>query len=211
MTTNPTILKRAGVKDIKSHIEKINTLVFPGIVSVEVTSNERKAMIAEAKKIYKEYKEPHNLNIKIPIHGPNGELDNLQVIKHLEDIAIPVNATAIMNAQQCLIAALAGASYVSIFGGRVANAGYDPCVEIEKTRKLFDRFRITSKIIVGSTREIINITDWLIAGADYVTTSPDLLNKMIISANTALVVHQFLEDAKDIGKTFIIPEAEVGT
>ena len=63
--------------------------------------------------------------VKITIHGPNGELDNLKLIHELEVKNIRVNVTAMMSAQQCFLAAKAGATYVSIFGGRVNNMGYD--------------------------------------------------------------------------------------
>ena len=66
-----------------------------------------------------------------------------------------------MSAQQCFLAAKAGATYVSIFGGRVNNMGYDSNKEINILRNLLDKFNLKAKIIVGSTREIINITQWL--------------------------------------------------
>ena len=77
-----------------------------------------------------------NVVIKVPIHGPKGELDNLKLIKELEESKIAVNATAMMNCQQSLFAAMSGASYISIFCGRVNNMGYESKEELSKTRKI---------------------------------------------------------------------------
>ena len=66
-----------------------------------------------------------------------------------------------MSAQQCFLAAMAGATWVSIFGGRVNNMGYNSCGEIARLRKLLDQFELPARIIVGSTREILNIIEWL--------------------------------------------------
>ena len=122
-----------------------------------------------------------NINVKITIHGPAGEMDNVRVIHELEtEHDVRVNATAMMSAQQCFIAAMAGASYVSIFGGRVNNMGYNSCEEIRRLRKLLDDFDLKSKIIVGSTREVLNIIEWLEAGAHIVTATPSLIEGMIV-------------------------------
>ena len=135
--------------------------------------------------------------MKITIHGPEGELDNLQVINELENKHnVRVNVTAMMSAQQCLIAALAGASYVSIFGGRVNNMGYNCISEIEKLRKLLDEYSLKAKIIVGSTREVLNIIEWLHAGAHIVTAVPTLIEGMIVHPYSKETVKMFLKDAK---------------
>jgi len=108
---------------------------------------------------------------------------------------IRVNVTAMMSAQQCFLAALAGATYVSIFGGRVNNMGYNVCSEFTKLRKVLDQFGLRSQIIVGSTREVLNIIEWLEAGAHIVTVVPDLLKGMIVHPYSKETVQQFLRDA----------------
>ena len=88
-----------------------------------------------------------NINVKITIHGPNGELNNLKVINQLENKKnIRVNVTAMMSAQQCYLAAQAGATYVSIFGGRINNMGYDSNKEIYILRNLLDKFNLILKL-----------------------------------------------------------------
>jgi transaldolase len=103
-----------------------------------------------------------------------------------------------MSAQQCLLAAMAGATYVSLFGGRVANMGYNPCEEITRLRKVLDNFNLKAKIIIGSTREVLNIIEWLGAGAHFVTVVPNLLEGMIVHPYSKETVRQFLNDAAKI-------------
>ena len=105
-----------------------------------------------------------------------------------------------MSAQQCFLAAMAGATWVSIFGGRVNNMGYNSCGEIARLRKLLDQFELPAKIIVGSTREILNITEWLEAGAHIVTVPPDLLKGMIVHPYTKETVQMFLRDAEKVNQ-----------
>jgi transaldolase len=109
---------------------------------------------------------------------------------------VSVNATAMMSAQQCLLAALAGADYVSLFGGRVNNMGYNACDEISKLRTVLDYQNLNAKIIIGSTREVLNVIEWLEAGADIVTVVPDLINGMIVHPYSKETVQMFLRDAK---------------
>jgi len=197
VTTNPSILLKDGIKGgkdvVKAKSIEIAQLIAPYPLSVEVTSNDYQEMIDQAKEYASWAK---NINVKITIHGPNGELINLKVIKELSDKKIDVNATAMMSAQQCLLAAMAGAKYVSLFGGRVNNMGYNSVEEVKKLRKVLDFYKLSSKIILGSTREVLNIIEWIEAGADIVTTIPSLLEGMIVHPYTKETVKMFLDDAK---------------
>ena len=137
-----------------------------------------------------------NINVKITIHGPQGEIENLAVIHELETVHdVRVNATAMMSAQQCLLAAMAGATYVSLFGGRINNMGYDSRAEITKTREVLDRLDLNAKIIIGSTREVLNVFEWLHAGAHIVTVTPSLIKGMIVHPYSKETVQMFLDDA----------------
>jgi len=202
VTTNPTILLHEGVTGgmvgIRERTQQIAEMIAPLPLSVEVTSNDRLEMIEQAIK-FCEWAD--NINVKITIHGPHGELLNLEVIHELEKQKnIRVNVTAMMSAQQCFLAAMAGATWVSIFGGRVNNMGYNSCGEITRLRKLLDQFGLQAQIIVGSTREILNITEWLEAGAHIVTVSPDLLKGMIVHPYTKETVQMFLRDAEKVNE-----------
>lgn len=202
VTTNPTILHKEGVTGgwagIEQRCKEIARLVEPLPVSVEVTTNEPEEMLEQARAFH-EWAE--NINVKIPVHGPEGGTENLRLVHQLEvEEDIRVNVTAMMSAQQCLLAAAAGATYVSIFGGRVNNMGYDSRQEVRRLRQLLDAFGSPARIIVGSTREALNIVEWFEAGADIVTAVPDLLETMLVHPYSKETVRQFLEDGAKLGR-----------
>lgn len=198
VTTNPTILLTCGVTGgrdvIRERSVEIAKTIDPYPLSVEVTTNDRDEMLAQAAEFASW---APNINVKITIHGPDGELDNLEVVHELETARdIRVNVTAMMSAQQALLAAMAGASFVSIFGGRVNNMGYNAVDEIAKARTLLDAFDLDARLIIGSTREVLNVVEWLEAGAHIVTVVPSLLEGMIVHPYSKETVRQFLDDAK---------------
>jgi len=202
VTTNPTIMVKDGFKsfdEIKARTIQIAELLDEYPVSVEVLSNEPKQMIKQAKEFSNWSK---NINIKIPFHGPNGELDNLKVIKELTNYGIDINCTAIMNTTQCITATLAGARYVSLFGGRVNDMGYNSKWEIRKIRRFLDNYHYTgdTELIIGSVREALNISEWLHYGADIITVPPNILEKSLIHARTKETVKMFLDDAEKLKK-----------
>jgi len=198
VTTNPTILLKSGVTGGKEAIKRrsieIANTINPYPLSVEVTTNEPTTMIEQAREFAQW---ATNINVKITVHGPNGEMENFEVVHALETkYDIRVNMTAMMSAQQCVLGALAGASYVSLFGGRVNNMGYNCIEEIRKARKVIDDQKLKAQIIIGSTREVLNVIEWLEAGAHIVTVVPDILRGMIVHPYSKETVQMFLEDAK---------------
>lgn len=200
VTTNPTIMLRQGVtgglRGIEERAKEIARIISPLPVSVEVTTNRPEQMMRQAT-IFAGWAD--NINVKITIHGPAGELENVTVVHELETVHdVRVNVTAMMSAQQCLLAALADATYVSIFGGRVNNMGYNACGEIRKLRSLLDGLQLRARIIVGSTREVLNVVEWLEAGAHIVTVVPDLLRGMLRHPASQEIVQQFLRDAAEM-------------
>jgi transaldolase len=197
VTTNPTILFNenvtGGLPAIKTRVKDIAKLIDPYPVSVEVTTTERKKVIQQAMEFASLAK---NIVVKVTIHGPNGELENIEIIHELEtQHHVRVNATAAMSAQQCFLAALAGASYTSIFAGRINNMGYNACGEIARLRKLLDQFGMKTQIIAGSTREVLNVLEWLEAGAHIITVVPKILEGMLVHPYTKETVQMFLRDA----------------
>jgi transaldolase len=196
VTTNPTIMVNDGItggmKGIEARAKAIAQLVAPLPVSVEVITNDRKEALEQAQ-TFASWAD--NINVKVTVHGPNGELENMELIHELETAHdIRVNVTAMMSAQQCFLAALAGATYVSIFGGRVNNMGYNVCSEITKLRKVLDAFDLKSHIIIGSTREALNVIEWLEAGAHIVTVLPQLISTMLVHPYSKETVQMFLRD-----------------
>jgi transaldolase len=201
VTTNPSIMFKAGVtggmEGIKKRSLEIAELIAPYPLSVEIMNNEtREDMIEEAKELAKW---ADNIVVKVPFHGPNGEMQNIEVIHELENkYNIRVNVTAMMSVQQCLLAAMAGGSYVSLFCGRVNDMGYNSTDEVRKLRKLLDDFNLKAQIIAASTRETINVAEWLHAGAHIVTVAPKPLEGMIVHPYTKETVKMFLDDAQKI-------------
>ena len=196
VTTNPTILFKEGVtggmRGIEERSRLIAKLIAPHPLSVEVTATERHAVLAQARE-FSSWGD--NIVVKVTVHGPEGELENMEIIHELETRHdIRVNVTAMMSAQQCFLAAMAGATYVSLFGGRVNNMGYNVCSEVTKLRRLLDQFDLRARIIVGSTREVLNIVEWLEAGAHIVTAVPNLVEGMLVHPYTKETVKMFLQD-----------------
>ena len=200
VTTNPTILLKEGVagglRTIEARSKEIANIIAPYPLSVEVTTNDYEKALNQAKE-FSGWAE--NIAVKVTIHGADGETENMELIHTLEtEHDVRVNVTAMMSAQQCFLAAMAGASYVSIFGGRVNNMGYNVCSEIVTLRKVIDDFSLKAKIIVGSTREVLNVIEWLAAGAHIVTATPSFIEGMLIHPYSKETVKQFLEDGAKI-------------
>ena len=197
VTTNPSILLREGVPGSLAALEaracEIAKLAAPYPVAVEVLSNDPEQIPRQARQFAGW---ADNIVVKVPIHGPCGELHNLELVNRLEtQEGIAVNVTAAASAQQCLLAAVAGASYVSLLGGRVNDMGGNAAGEIAQVRQVLDRLGLATKLVVGSCREVCNVIDWLHAGADAVTVPPALLERMIVHQASSQIVVTFLRDA----------------
>ena len=202
VTTNPTIIYKenltGGIAGLEKTAREIAELIHPLPLSIEVLSNDPIEMVKQAEEFSKW---SDNMVIKITVHGPNGETDNVGVIHELETKRnIRVNATAMMSAQQCFLIAMAGATYVSIFSGRVNDMGYNSLEEIKKLRQLLELHKLKSEIISASTREVINVVEWLTAGAHIVTVIPNFLEKMIVHPYSKETVQMFLADATKISQ-----------
>jgi transaldolase len=198
VTTNPSINAACGVQSIKGMRERsvqIAKLIAPRPLSVEVTSDEPDVMLQQAREYAKWAK---NINIKIPITTTTGE-PCLSVIHQLCLDGIDVNVTAMMTLNQAMLAAKAGARYVSLFGGRIDDEGNDATVVISKLRAWLDRwpkaFPKQPEIIIGSSRTTKNVADWAATGADILTVTPSILSRIVRNARTSETVVQFLDDA----------------
>lgn len=189
VTTNPSIIKKDGKGwDIKT----LADICSPLPLSVEVRSEDPDEMFKQAHTLIALN---DNVVVKIPIHSSTGT-SYTQLIHDLSKRDVKVNVTAIMNVQQCLLAVKAGARYVSIFAGRIANMGYDPCVTISETHELLSSLRDV-EIIAASVREAKNVTDWLLAGADIVTVTPEIFSRLVVHPYTKETVATFIAAAKE--------------
>jgi len=199
VTTNPTIMKKDGVTGgfsaIKERTIEIAKMIAPRPFSVETASPEgdKDELIEQAREFASW---AGNVNVKVNITTQRGE-PNLGVISELAKEGIAVNATAMMNASQCLLAAKVGARYVSIFAGRVANMGYDPIGVISEIRDLLDQWELPAQIIAASSREAYNVIQWWKAGAHIITVTPNLLKPCIDHPYTRDTVAMFDGDASN--------------
>jgi transaldolase len=191
-TTNPSIMFKDGVTDLEEGARKLATLLGDRPLSVEVTTNDRETMLKQAREFATWAR---NIVVKIPIVNEHGE-SCLGVIRRLTQEGIGVNATAILSFNQAILAAKAGATYVSIFAGRVADEGNDPAVVIRNVRDWLEQWDSAARIIVGSIRTVMDIQNAALAGAHIITIPPQFLPKMVDHRYTRETVRQFMQDAE---------------
>lgn len=186
VTTNPLILSREiGTLDLEECIRRV-LACSTGHVSVELTQEDRAGMLSEALRYHAW--DPQRICIKIPFSE-----QGLQVLHQLAMQEVPTNVTCMMNFSQLYLAALAGATYISLFSGRVRDMGYDSCSIIEATRAVLDREQLRSQIIVGSIRHVMDVAEALQAGAHIVTVPPSILRKMLWNPRTESTIREFNE------------------
>mgnify|MGYP001567584785 CR=1 FL=1 len=198
ITTNPTILKSAGVtepmKAWRQIVELIRKHTATSIsLSVEVFSDSPEEMLKQAKAFVAEL-DYEGTTIKIPILGTDGT-DRLAVIHELAKQEIAVNCTACITWLQAFAAAKAGAKYVSLLYRRIMGTGLDAEVEIRKTRQLLDQYKLPSEIIVGSIRKKYDVLKAYEAGAHIVTIPTKFLPELLMNRKSVETQKQFLKDA----------------
>ncbi|MDE1865066.1 MAG: fructose-6-phosphate aldolase [Candidatus Micrarchaeota archaeon] len=194
-TTNPLILAKAGITDMKGHMIKILKLV-QGPTSIEVTTNDLKAMLAEAKEISGWNRKDQNIVVKLPLNP-----DGLKASTLLNREGVKTNMTACMNCNQAILGAKTGATYVSIFMGRIEDMGVDGAQVIRETRELLDLHKLNSKIIAGSLRSVGDYTRAEKAGAHVLTVPSAILRKIPLHPRTESTINEFItEYAKVKGK-----------
>lgn len=192
VTTNPSIMFKDGVADLEAGARRLATLLGDRALSVEVTTNDRETMLKQAREFATWAR---SIVVKIPVVNEFGE-SCLGVIHRLTQEGIAVNATAVLSFNQAILAAKAGATYVSIFSGRVADEGNDPAVVIRNVRKWLEQWDCPARIIVGSIRTVMDIQNAALAGAHIITIPPQFLPKMVDHRYTRETVRQFMQDAE---------------
>jgi transaldolase len=184
VTTNPLILAReAGDVDLGERIRDV-VRASTGHVSVELTTETEAEMLAEAL-AYHAWA-PDRIAIKVPF-SEVGLRVNAALVKR----GVPTNVTCLMSFNQAYLAALSGATYVSIFSGRVRDMGYDVRPVISDTRAQLDREGLGARIIVGSIRHFMDVNEALVAGAHVVTVPPGILRKMLHNPKTDETIREF--------------------
>ena len=204
VTTNPSIMLKDGVYNAEAGAREIAAVVYPRPVSVEVTTNELDEMLIQAQRFSSW---APNIVVKIPQITPDG-IPCYGVIRQLESEGILVNATAVLSLGQVILAAKAGATYISIFAGRVADEGGDASQLIKMAVDWLERWKYKSKIIVGSIRGVVDIQQAAVAGAHIITIPPRFLTKMADHKYTRETVRQFVNDAQ---KAMEVMEKVIGS
>lgn len=184
VTTNPTLIAKEG-RDIKDVVEEICSIV-DGPISAEVISLKCDEMIEEAKQLSKIHK---NIVIKIPMCE-----EGVKAVSILSKEGIRTNVTLIFSAQQALIAAKAGASYVSPFAGRLDDIGTDGTQVISDIAEIFNLYQIETEIIAASIRHPIHVLNAAKSGAHISTIPYKVLLQMLKHPLTDKGIEVFLED-----------------
>lgn len=188
VTTNPSLIKKSG-RPFDEVAREICSLV-PGPVSLEVTSIECDGMLAEADKLLK-YGE--NVVIKLPLI-PEG----LKACKRLSEQGVKTNVTLCFQPVQALLAAKAGATYISPFVGRLDDLGQDGMSIIPQIRQIYDNYGFETEILVASIRNPIHVLDAALVGADVATIPFSVFKQLIHHPLTDKGLAQFLADWKAV-------------
>lgn len=190
VTTNPTLVSKTG-KDLKTVLEEICPVVN-GPISAEVVSTKASGMIKEAKQLAQIH---DNIVVKIPM-CPEG----LKATRALSQDSIGVNVTLIFSPLQALLAAKAGASFVSPFIGRLDDISHVGMDLVEQIVTIFDNYDFDTEIIVASIRHPVHVLEAALLGADIATIPFQVLNQLTKHPLTDIGMERFLSDWKKIPK-----------
>jgi transaldolase len=192
VTTNPTLLSKESTADYEAVTKTICSIVS-GPVSVEVLAEDAASMIEEAR--VKASWAP-NVNVKIPITA-----DGLKATSALSKEGIPVNMTLCFSANQALLGAMAGATYVSIFVGRLDDAGQDGMQVAQDTMDILDNYPdFDTQLITASIRNPLHCTQAALIGSHIATVPYNVLMQMIQHPFTDVGIKRFLADWKSVAK-----------
>ncbi|HMU34547.1 MAG: fructose-6-phosphate aldolase [Acidobacteria bacterium] len=192
VTTNPSLITKEGNVDFKEHIGRICEIV-DGDVSAEVTALDLDGMLKEGREYAKIAK---NVVIKCPM-----TVDGMKATRKLADEGIPVNVTLCFSATQALIAAKAGAKYISPFIGRLDDISHDGMELIHQIVQIYDNYGFTTEVLAASIRSPMHIVNAALAGADVATIPFKVITQLIKHPLTDNGLEAFLADWKKGGRS----------
>jgi transaldolase len=193
VTTNPSLILKSG-RNIVEVTKEICDMVA-GPVSAEVVATEAEAMIAEGRKLAEI---ADNITIKLPLTW-----DGLKACKILSDEGRMVNVTLCFSANQALLAAKAGASFISPFIGRLDDIHLDGMDLIEDIRTIYDNYGFETEILAASIRSVGHVQQAALVGADVITAPPEVIKKLASHPLTDKGLEQFLADWAKTGQKII--------
>lgn len=191
VTTNPSLVAKEGDVDFKEHIAKICDLV-KGDISAEVTALDTEGMLAQGR----EYAAiASNVVVKCPL-----TLDGLKATRRLTEEGIGVNVTLCFSAAQALLAAKAGAKYISPFIGRLDDIATDGMQLIRDIVQIYDNYAFKTEVLAASIRHPMHIVDCALAGADVATIPFKVIQQLVKHPLTDKGLDSFLADWKKSGR-----------
>jgi transaldolase len=191
VTTNPSLIAKSG-RQFKDVIAEICGLV-EGPVSAEVVSLDFDGMMREAADLRKI---ANNVTIKVPL-----TLDGLKACKALSSDGCMVNVTLCFSANQALLAAKAGASFISPFVGRLDDIHLDGTELIAEIRQIYDNYAFDTEILAASVRTALHVKQVALIGADVATCPPSVIKSLVKHPLTDKGIEQFMADWKKTGQT----------
>ena len=193
VTTNPSLILKSG-RDIPEVTAEICEIV-DGPVSAEVTATDASSMIAEGQELARI---ASNIAVKVPLTW-----DGLKACKVLSDAGHMVNVTLCFSANQALLAAKAGATFISPFIGRLDDIGLDGVELIADIRQIYDNYGFGTQVLAASIRTVNHVADCAKIGADVATVPPDVLKKLASHPLTDKGLDAFLADWAKTGQAII--------
>ncbi len=193
VTTNPTLVAKSG-RPFKEVIAEICAIV-PGPVSAEVTALDAAGMIREGKELRKL---ASNVTVKVPL-----TLDGLKACRALTSEGTMVNVTLCFSANQALLAAKAGASFISPFLGRLDDINLDGMELISEIRQIYDNYDFATEILAASIRTANHVKQAALIGSDAATMPPAVLKGLVKHPLTDKGIEMFLADWKKTGQTIL--------
>jgi transaldolase len=184
VTTNPSLLSKENGDPRKIMNEIVR--IIQGPVSLEVIGTDYEVIMEEAHRL-KKYGQ--NVVVKVPMI-PAG----LRAVKSLKQDGIPTNVTLVFSSNQAILAAKAGASYISPFIGRLDDNGHDGINIIREIKQIFSNYKFEAEILVASVRHPLHVIEAGKCGADIVTVPPEILHKMLMHPLTDKGLSNFIAD-----------------
>ncbi len=190
VTTNPSLIAKTG-RNTREVYEEICSIV-PGPVSAEVLSTDYETMVAEGRELAAI---APNIVVKIPLIA-----DGIKAVKTLSESGIKTNVTLCFSPLQALLAAKAGATYISPFVGRLDDIGHDGMGLVEQIVEMYDAYDLDTQVLVASVRSPSHVVEALRLRAHVATIPFAVIAKLIHHPLTDIGLARFLEDAKSIPK-----------
>lgn len=193
VTTNPSLMAKEGIKGeakIKQHYIDICNIVKGGDISAEVIATDFEGMIREGKELAALHEQ---IVVKVPCTK-----DGIKAIKHFNDIGIRTNCTLVFSVGQALLAAKAGATYVSPFIGRLDDVSTDGVALIKQIVDMYNYYEYGTQVLAASIRHTMHIVQCMEAGADVSTCPLNAILGLLNHPLTDIGLAKFLEDYKRV-------------